>query len=75
MESFRDRAIFTREIPGSADGPAFLFLHGYPSSSYDFRGLIGELGDAPALFFDFLGFGLSAKPPSAPGSRGRTRAG
>ena len=38
-----------------------VLLHGFPSSSYDWRALLGEI-DNPVLAFDFLGFGLSDKP-------------
>lgn len=43
-------------------GPTIVLLHGYPSSSYDFRGLLPHLADRPWLTMDFLGFGLSEKP-------------
>src|SRR5580765_867789 len=46
------------------EGPLLLLLHGFPSSSYDWRLLLDELPDHNVLAFDFLGFGLSAKPPS-----------
>lgn len=39
-----------------------MLLHGFPSSSYDFRHLLPLVGDHAALAFDFLGFGLSDKP-------------
>ncbi len=39
-----------------------LLLHGFPSSSFDWRGLVGELGDRAWVALDFIGFGLSAKP-------------
>lgn len=54
------RRIFVREQPG--DGPPLLFLHGYPSSSYDFLPVLGLLRGRRAVCFDFLGFGLSDKP-------------
>jgi pimeloyl-ACP methyl ester carboxylesterase len=38
-----------------------LFLHGFPSSSFDWRELLARTPGA-ALSFDFLGFGLSEKP-------------
>ncbi len=44
------------------DGPLLLFLHGFPSSSYDWRELLALRPDRAALLFDFLGFGLSDKP-------------
>jgi pimeloyl-ACP methyl ester carboxylesterase len=39
-----------------------LLLHGFPSSSYDFRSLVLRLGRWSWLTMDFLGFGLSDKP-------------
>lgn len=45
-------------------GPLLLLLHGFPSSSYDWRLLLDQLPERHVLAFDFLGFGLSAKPRS-----------
>lgn len=45
------------------EGALLLLLHGFPSSSYDWRALLDELPGRNVLAFDFLGFGLSAKPP------------
>ncbi len=60
---FLGRSIHQRLAGGSA-GPLILLLHGFPSSSYDWRFLLdGELRQR-ALAFDFLGFGLSDKPRS-----------
>jgi pimeloyl-ACP methyl ester carboxylesterase len=59
-EDFRGQAIHTFRQPG--DGPLLLLLHGFPSSSYDWRLLLELIPDANVLAFDFLGFGLSAKP-------------
>jgi pimeloyl-ACP methyl ester carboxylesterase len=39
-----------------------LFLHGFPSSSYDWRFLIELEPERAVLAADFLGFGLSEKP-------------
>jgi len=46
------------------EGPTILLLHGFPSSSYDWRALLeqGPMRDRDVLAFDFLGFGLSDKP-------------
>ncbi len=52
--------MFLRHEPG--DGTTVLLLHGYPSSSYDYRRIVGGLGGRPWLALDFLGFGLSDKP-------------
>ena len=39
-----------------------VLLHGYPSSSYDYRNVVGQLAGRAWLTLDFLGFGLSDKP-------------
>lgn len=52
--------IFVRRTEGSA--PVILFLHGYPSSGFDFRQVIERLPGRATLSLDFLGFGLSDKP-------------
>ena len=44
-------------------GPLLLLLHGFPSSSFDWRLLIDEIPDRRVLAYDCLGFGLSEKPP------------
>ncbi len=54
--------IFVRERDGTRDRPPVLFLHGYPSSSYDWRHALQRLGDRRLIVFDLLGFGLSQKP-------------
>lgn len=55
------RRIFVRSQPGN-DGPPIVLLHGYPSSSYDWRHAFELLPDRRLTTFDFLGFGLSDKP-------------
>jgi pimeloyl-ACP methyl ester carboxylesterase len=62
IEEVHGRRLFVRRRSGG-EGVLLLFLHGFPSSSYDWRPLF-ELrppGEA-TLCFDFLGFGLSEKP-------------
>lgn len=54
------RRIFVRRQDGT--GPLLLFLHGFPSSSYDWRHVLALLPGSAAVAFDFLGFGLSEKP-------------
>jgi pimeloyl-ACP methyl ester carboxylesterase len=54
------RRLFLRSAEGS--GPQLLFLHGYPSSSYDWRFVLERLAGRRTACFDFLGFGLSEKP-------------
>ncbi len=61
VETFNGRRIFIRERQGA--GPPVLLLHGYPSSSYDWREQFELLGERHLIAFDFLGFGLSEKPP------------
>ncbi len=64
VEEVDGRTLFVRRRGGGdAESPLLLFLHGFPSSSYDWRPLL-ELRPAgePSLAFDFLGFGLSEKP-------------
>jgi pimeloyl-ACP methyl ester carboxylesterase len=60
LESAAGRQIFVRRREG--EGPLLLFLHGFPSSSYDWRLVLDELGEPRSLAFDCLGFGLSEKP-------------
>ncbi|MQA76214.1 MAG: alpha/beta fold hydrolase [Solirubrobacterales bacterium] len=59
-ERFGERAIHVFERPGAE--PALLLLHGFPSSSYDWRALLARERERAVLAFDFLGFGLSDKP-------------
>lgn len=61
-EEFRGYSIHTFRRP--ADGPLLLLLHGFPSSSYDWRLLLEKVPEHNVLAFDFLGFGLSEKPRS-----------
>jgi pimeloyl-ACP methyl ester carboxylesterase len=59
-ERFRKRRIHVFEREGS--GLPLVLLHGFPSSSFDWRGLLDATEANPVLAFDFLGFGLSEKP-------------
>ena len=56
--------VFVRSAPGPAqlEGPTILLLHGYPSSSFDYREVVPHLAGRAWLTLDFLGFGLSDKP-------------
>jgi pimeloyl-ACP methyl ester carboxylesterase len=53
-------SVFVRSAQG--DGPTVLLLHGYPSSSFDYRNVVPHLTGRAWLTLDFLGFGLSDKP-------------
>ena len=63
IEEVLGRRLFVRRRGGGEGAALLLFLHGFPSSSYDWRPLLGlrPAGEA-TLCFDFLGFGLSEKP-------------
>jgi pimeloyl-ACP methyl ester carboxylesterase len=55
--------IFYREA-GPADGPTVLLLHGFPTSSHMYRGLIPLLADKYHVIApDLPGFGFSDVPP------------
>lgn len=48
---------------GQGAGAVTLAIHGYPTSSWDFRGLVAPLSrDARLIAPDLLGFGYSSKP-------------
>ncbi|WP_431306135.1 alpha/beta fold hydrolase [Mycobacterium hubeiense] len=66
---WRDAGRWVQAGPGSlfvrsqgGRDPTVLLLHGYPSSSFDYRMVLPHLGDRAWLTMDFLGFGLSDKP-------------
>jgi pimeloyl-ACP methyl ester carboxylesterase len=59
-EEFRDRRIHLLQRGGG--GPLLVLLHGFPSSSHDWRLLLDLETDHAVLAPDFLGFGLSEKP-------------
>jgi pimeloyl-ACP methyl ester carboxylesterase len=48
---------------GPAQAPAIVLLHGFPGSSFDWRHVVAALAARwRVVTFDFLGYGLSAKP-------------
>lgn len=59
-EEWREHSIHVFRQEG--EGPLLLLLHGFPSSSYDWRLLLERLPGRNVLAFDFLGFGFSSKP-------------
>jgi pimeloyl-ACP methyl ester carboxylesterase len=61
IEDVLGRRLFVHRREGS-EAPMLLFLHGFPSSSYDWRELFELRRGEATLAFDFLGFGLSEKP-------------
>jgi len=62
MTEVAGHQIFVRERPGTQDGHPLVLLHGYPSSSFDWRHAFDLLLEHHLIVFDFLGFGLSDKP-------------
>jgi pimeloyl-ACP methyl ester carboxylesterase len=60
IEDVLGRRLYVRKRDG--EGPLLVFLHGFPSSSYDWRDLLALRPGRAALALDFLGFGLSEKP-------------
>lgn len=57
-----ENGVFTR-ADGDADAPAVTWLHGFPTSSWDWAPLLEALGPGRRdVTLDFLGFGASAKP-------------
>ena len=60
LQELAGNKIFVRHRAGS--GPPVLLLHGYPSSSYDWRHIFDLLPDRALTTFDFVGYGLSDKP-------------
>jgi AhpD family alkylhydroperoxidase len=61
-ESATSINLFYREA-GDKDAPVVLLLHGFPSSSHQYRGLIGRLSDKYRVIApDLPGFGFSDAP-------------
>ncbi len=60
---YRNHEIFCTDLGQPAARPV-IFLHGFPTSSYDYWHLVPSLErQFRLLFIDFLGFGFSDKPP------------
>jgi len=62
LETLAGHRIFVRARAGASELPPVVFLHGYPTCSYDWRHALERLDDRRLVMFDFLGFGLSEKP-------------
>ncbi len=62
LETLGGHRIFVNARAGAPHLPPVVFLHGYPTCSYDWRHALAGLGDRRLVMFDFLGFGLSEKP-------------
>ena len=60
--SFEGHKIFYRDS-GDSSKPVLLLLHGFPTSSWDWRELWSGLSkEFRVICYDFIGFGLSDKP-------------
>ncbi len=60
---FNGHSIFYRYLPSSK--PTLLCLHGFPTSSYDYRKIWARLGEHFSLLaYDMIGYGFSDKPAS-----------
>jgi pimeloyl-ACP methyl ester carboxylesterase len=58
-----DLFVADREPLVEPDGPPILILHGFPTCSYDWRHLLGDLSVRRRVVIpDMLGYGLSPKP-------------
>lgn len=73
MHEIGGHPVFVRDEPAGDDAglPPLLVLHGFPTCSYDFAGVLPALAERRRVVLpDFLGFGLSAKPDHRYGIRG-----
>ena len=69
VQAWRDQGRFVDAggkrvfVVARGEGPPVLLLHGFPTSGYDWRGVIDELaGEYRCVALDFPGYGLSDKP-------------
>lgn len=60
VEEIDARRIYVHDQAG--EGTPVILMHGFPSSSYDWRHVLARLSGRRVVAFDFLGFGLSDKP-------------
>jgi pimeloyl-ACP methyl ester carboxylesterase len=66
--SLGDDEVFVVDTPAGADhgAPPLLVIHGFPTSSLDWAGVLPALAaDRRVVLFDLPGFGFSAKPDRA----------
>lgn len=60
------RLFYRESVPNGADAPTLLLLHGFPSSSHQYRRLMDALGSHYRLIApDYPGFGHSDAPTSS----------
>lgn len=65
VERVRGHDVFTLDLPATDEEtqPPVLLIHGFPTSSFDWRSVVPDLRrHRRVLALDLLGFGLSAKP-------------
>jgi pimeloyl-ACP methyl ester carboxylesterase len=68
VESVAGEDVFVVDVvpDHDVDVPPLLVLHGFPTSTIDYAGVLSELGaQRRVVMLDFPGFGLSAKPDRA----------
>ncbi len=59
-----DGDVFAMRLGADSGEDPALILHGFPTSSWDFWRCAEAIATSrPVVLFDFIGFGLSAKPP------------
>ncbi|MGF1464626.1 MAG: alpha/beta fold hydrolase [Sandaracinaceae bacterium] len=61
FEAIGDQRVFVVQAGGGTEVPV-VFLHGFPTSSYDWHRIWAELDGRPRLALDLPGYGLSSKP-------------
>jgi pimeloyl-ACP methyl ester carboxylesterase len=55
--------VIDQPAAGTEDGPPLLVLHGFPTSSFDWRQVLPAISrHRRVLLLDFVGYGLSSKP-------------
>jgi len=66
---YLDLQVYTQRVPYSgskADSDTLLLIHGFPTSSFDYRHTVAQLSTRyHVIMFDFPGYGLSSKPDAS----------
>ena len=73
VRSLGGHDVFVVDVPGApgAGGPPLFVLHGFPTCSFDWRLVVDRFAATRrVVLFDFVGFGLSAKPDHRYGIHG-----
>jgi pimeloyl-ACP methyl ester carboxylesterase len=60
--SYREHMVFTR-VAGDPSSPVLLLIHGFPTASWDWEALWGEVSQHyRVMTLDMMGYGFTAKP-------------